>query len=232
MRSSLYWLPNLFTSMTLFSGFYTIILALDGRLDAAVHAMMFAMLFDFLDGYIARKTNTVSSFGKEYDSLCDMVAFGLAPAIFLHQVLNWDSLLAAVIPGLFSCSVAIRLAHFNTLEASTSFEGLPCTAAGPSVVLLSYFLSRYANKAFVGMFLLLGVLFLAYLMNSKQAYPSLKKHRRYLSRISWALGIAFSIAVNISPLVILSVVLFFYVLYPFWKKRSINWRGKIAQYYG
>lgn len=233
-RSRLHWLPNFFTTLTLFSGVYTITFALNGQLHAAVHAVMFAMIFDFLDGYIARKTNTMSLFGKEYDSLCDMVAFGLAPALVLHQVLNWDSLLSAVIPGVFCCSVAIRLAYFNTLESSTgSFEGLPCTAAGPSVVLMSYCLGQYAGKWFGGLLLTIVVLFLAYLMNSKYTYRSLKQNKHYLRKLSWALVIVLCIAVNISPLVILSVVLFFYVLSPFMRRLDMShWRGKVAQYNG
>ncbi len=80
-----YWLPNLFTTGTLFGGFYAIVAAIDGNFQRAGIAVFIAMVFDGLDGRVARWTNTQSDFGKEYDSLCDMVAFGLAPAIVVYQ---------------------------------------------------------------------------------------------------------------------------------------------------
>src|SRR5215510_12440777 len=80
-----YWLPNLLTTGTLFGGFYSIVAAIDGNFSRAAIAVYIAMVFDGLDGRVARWTNTQSEFGKEYDSLSDMVAFGLAPAIVVYQ---------------------------------------------------------------------------------------------------------------------------------------------------
>ena len=80
-----YWLPNVFTTGTLFGGFYAIVAAINGDFARAGIAIFVAMLFDGLDGRVARWTNTQSDFGKEYDSLCDMVAFGVAPAIVAYQ---------------------------------------------------------------------------------------------------------------------------------------------------
>jgi CDP-diacylglycerol--serine O-phosphatidyltransferase len=81
----IYWLPNVFTTGTLFGGFYAIVAAINGNFSRAGIAIFVAMLFDGLDGRVARWTNTQSDFGKEYDSLCDMVAFGVAPAIVAYQ---------------------------------------------------------------------------------------------------------------------------------------------------
>ena len=75
----------MFTTGTLFGGFYAIVAAIDGNFSRAGIAIFVAMLFDGLDGRVARWTNTQSDFGKEYDSLCDMVAFGVAPAIVVYQ---------------------------------------------------------------------------------------------------------------------------------------------------
>ena len=80
-----YWLPNLLTTGALFAGFYAIVAAIDWRFDHAGVAVFIAMLFDGLDGRVARWTHTESAFGKEYDSLSDMVSFGLAPAIVTYQ---------------------------------------------------------------------------------------------------------------------------------------------------
>ena len=84
-RRAIYLLPNLLTTGCLFSGFYGIVAAIDGNFERAGIAVFVAMLFDGLDGRVARLTNTSSDFGKEYDSLADMVAFGLAPAIISYQ---------------------------------------------------------------------------------------------------------------------------------------------------
>ena len=81
----MYLLPNLFTTAVLFSGFYAIVAATDGNFDRAGIAIFIAMVCDGLDGRIARWTNTQSDFGKQYDSLSDMVAFGLAPAVVAYQ---------------------------------------------------------------------------------------------------------------------------------------------------
>src|SRR3954468_18638918 len=80
-RRAIYLLPNLLTTAALFSGFYAIIAAIDGNFERAGIAVFVAMLFDGLDGRVARLTHTESAFGKEYDSLSDMVAFGVAPAL-------------------------------------------------------------------------------------------------------------------------------------------------------
>ena len=82
-RKGIFLLPNLFTTGALFAGFYSIVAAIDGRFEAASIAIVFAMIFDILDGRVARLTNTSSKFGAEYDSLSDMVSFGLAPALLM-----------------------------------------------------------------------------------------------------------------------------------------------------
>src|SRR5690349_6122125 len=83
-RRAVYWLPNLFTTGTLFGGFYAIIAAIKGQFEHSAWAIFAAMICDSLDGFIARKTHTASDFGKEYDSLCDMVAFGVAAGLVMY----------------------------------------------------------------------------------------------------------------------------------------------------
>src|ERR1043166_5699255 len=83
-RRGFYLLPNLFTPGTLFGGFYAIVAAMNGDWEKASIAIFAAMVFDSLDGFIARKTHTASDFGKEYDSLCDMVAFGVAASLVMY----------------------------------------------------------------------------------------------------------------------------------------------------
>ena len=85
-RKGIYLLPNLFTTAGLFSGFYAVIASMNGLYESAAIAVFVAMLFDGLDGRVARMTNTQSQFGAEYDSMADMVSFGVAPALIAY---NW-----------------------------------------------------------------------------------------------------------------------------------------------
>ena len=230
MNTKLIWLPNLFTSLTLVSGFYSITLAMDSALDAAVHAIMVAMVFDFLDGWVARRTDTVTAFGKEYDSLCDMVAFGLAPALTVYHLLTWDSLFAWLIPAIYSCAVAMRLARFNTKEGSqVNFEGLPCTVGGPFVVLTCYFMDTYSLAS--GVMLALIAMVIALLMNSKVSYRSLKQNHRYFRGVvKLVLPLFMSIAMLMSPLNTLAVVLLLYIVSPvLGVRRLLQQRRELAQ---
>lgn len=148
----IYLLPNLLTTGALFAGFYAIIAAVDGNFGNSAVAIFIAMVMDGLDGRVARLTNTESDFGKEYDSLSDMVSFGLAPSIVVYQwglarlaeygwawgKMGW---LAAF---MYTVAAALRLARFNTrvgIADKRYFEGLPSpSAAGvvAAMVWLSY----------------------------------------------------------------------------------------------
>ncbi|MCG7972830.1 MAG: CDP-diacylglycerol--serine O-phosphatidyltransferase [Candidatus Thiodiazotropha taylori] len=129
----IYLLPNLFTTAALFAGFYAILAAVNGKFEVASVAIFVAMLMDGLDGRVARLTKTQSAFGAEYDSLSDMVSFGLAPALVVYiwalsdlGKLGW---LAAFI---YTASSALRLARFNTqigIADKKYFQGLPSPSA-------------------------------------------------------------------------------------------------------
>lgn len=139
-RRGIYLLPNLLTTGALFTGFYSIVAAIDGNFLAAAWAVYVAMFLDGLDGRVARMTSTESDFGKEFDSLADMVSFGLAPAIVTYQwgiarfpeyaeVWGRVGWLAAF---LFTVAAAFRLARFNTslaVDDKRYFQGLPSPPA-------------------------------------------------------------------------------------------------------
>lgn len=129
----IYLLPNLFTTAGLFAGFYAIIAAVDGHFANASIAIFIAMIMDGLDGRVARMTHTESEFGAEYDSMADMVSFGIAPALIIHQwaLTSWGKIgwLGAFV---FAACAALRLARFNTKVASADkryFQGLASPAA-------------------------------------------------------------------------------------------------------
>ena len=130
----IYLLPNLFTTGALFAGFYAVVQAMNGRFEHAAVAIFIAMVLDGLDGRVARMTHTQSAFGAEYDSLSDMVSFGVAPALVIYvfalQGLGKFGWIAAFV---YCAGAALRLARFNTqLDAVTDkrfFQGMPSPAA-------------------------------------------------------------------------------------------------------
>ena len=136
-RKGIYILPNLFTLAALFGGFYSIVMAINGRFDQAAIGVFCAMVLDSLDGRIARMTNTQSAFGEQMDSLSDMVSFGAAPALIayvwaLHGLGRWGWIASFV----YCACAALRLARFNVNTAVVDkryFQGLPSPAAAALV---------------------------------------------------------------------------------------------------
>ncbi len=133
----IYLLPNLFTTAALFAGFYAVLAAAAGRFEAAALAVFAAMLLDGFDGRVARMTHTQTAFGAEYDSLSDMVAFGVAPALVAyHWALGGLGKVGWLAAFVYTAAAALRLARFNT-QASTIdkryFQGLPSPSAAAIV---------------------------------------------------------------------------------------------------
>ncbi len=132
-RRGIYLLPNLFTTAALFAGFFAIISAMEGRFSQAAIAIFVAMILDGIDGRVARMTNTQSAFGAQYDSLSDMVAFGVAPALIAYLwALAPLGTLGWVGAFFYTAAVALRLARFNTqvgIADKRYFQGLASPAA-------------------------------------------------------------------------------------------------------
>ena len=165
-RRGIYWLPNLFTIIALFAGFYAIVQAMSGRFEQAAIAIFVAMVFDGLDGRVARLTRTQSAFGAELDSLSDMVSFGVAPALVVYvwalqdfalvektSVLGpWlSSKLGWIAAFVYCACAALRLARFNTtLDVADKrfFQGLPSPAAACLVAGLVWALNEYQVKGY------------------------------------------------------------------------------------
>lgn len=136
-RRGIYLLPNLFTTAALFAGFYAIVAATKGQFETAAIAIYVAMLLDGLDGRVARLTNTQSDFGAEYDSLADMISFGLAPALVMYEwVLSDMGKLGWLVAFIYTAAAALRLARFNTQVDTADkryFQGLASPAAAAIV---------------------------------------------------------------------------------------------------
>ncbi len=136
-RRGIYILPNLFTTAALFAGFFAIVQAMNGRFEIAAVAIFLAMVLDGLDGRVARLTHTQSAFGAEYDSLSDMVSFGVAPALVAYEwALKGLGKLGWIAAFIYCAGAALRLARFNTnigIVDKRYFQGLPSPAAAALV---------------------------------------------------------------------------------------------------
>ncbi|MFA6699034.1 MAG: CDP-diacylglycerol--serine O-phosphatidyltransferase [Thiomicrospira sp.] len=176
----IYLLPNLMTTLALFAGFYAVIAGMNGDFVAGAIAIFIAMVFDGLDGRIARMTNSSSAFGAEYDSLADMVSFGLAPALLLYQwALSDFGKLGWLIAFVYTAGAALRLARFNTqvgVADKRYFQGLPSPAAA---ALLAGFVwlveTNQINTGFEGDFALIFTLAAGLLMVSNIRFHSFKE---------------------------------------------------------
>lgn len=180
LKRGIYILPNAFTSLNLFCGFISIISAIDGRFEFAASAILVAVVFDSLDGKIARATNTTSQFGIEYDSLSDLVSFGLAPSLLMYMwVLKPIGRVGWLAAFLFTACGALRLARFNTMAEETPsshFLGLPIPAAAGMASVTVLFCSKYSIPVMdFPVIFLVGIYFLSFLMVSTIKYESFKK---------------------------------------------------------
>lgn len=177
-RRGIYLLPNLFTTASLFSGFYAIVSAANGMFANAAIAIFVSMVLDGLDGRVARMTNTQSKFGEEYDSLADMVAFGVAPGLVaFFWSLNNLGQVGWAITFIYVAGAALRLARFNTQIGSVDkkfFVGLPSPSAAAVVAGLVWCFHEYEPASWLTALTIIIVGGSGVLMVSNVLYNSFK----------------------------------------------------------
>ena len=182
-HKGVYILPNLFTTASLFLGFMGMIWAIEGLYEYSALCILGSCLFDGLDGKVARMTNTTSEFGVQFDSLADLVAFGVTPAltVYLWQLHSYGNLGLMASFLLIACG-ALRLARFNVQAAVTSkkfFVGLPIPAQASTVATLILF-APYLPEPWIAdvlpMACLILVYVLSFLMVSTMRYASFKEY--------------------------------------------------------
>ncbi|WP_028777665.1 CDP-diacylglycerol--serine O-phosphatidyltransferase [Shimazuella kribbensis] len=166
-------LPNLFTVGNLFLGVMAILLAINNHWEYAAITVIIGMLLDGLDGKVARMLNTQSEFGKELDSLSDVITFGVAPAIIMYvSVLKSFGAEGWFITAIFPICGALRLARFNVQSGPKGyFVGLPITAAGGILATMALY-DKYIDNHYI---MAIGMIFLSFLMVSQVKYPAFKK---------------------------------------------------------
>lgn len=242
-RRGVYLLPNLLTTGTLFAGFYAIVAAIDGNYERAAIAVFVAMVFDGLDGRVARWTHTESAFGKEYDSLSDMVAFGLAPAIVVYQ---WGVARIAeygaawgragwLVAFLYAAAAAFRLARFNTRTAVVDkryFEGLPSPSAAAVVAAFIWTVAAYDIGGLPGLALAFVVTGIAgTLMVSRFSYPSFKVSPNARLKFASALIVPLTfVLISLNPPAVLLTLFGTYALFAplLWVVRRLRRRPREA----
>ena len=219
----IYLLPSILTTFGMFAGFYSIIASINGDFTLAAISIMVAMLWDALDGRVARLTNTQSDFGAQYDSLADLVSFGVAPALLVYEWslsdlgrIGW---LAAFI---FLACAALRLARFNTqvgISDKRYFQGLPSPAAAgviASMIWLKFWKFEYFDFGIVSLSYYVGVgitIVCALLMVSNVRYYSFKELDSIKASFRFLLAIVLSLIVLLSkPNIFLFTGFFVYML--------------------
>lgn len=233
-RRGIYLLPNLFTTAALFSGFYSILNGMQGHFHRAAIAIFVAMLLDGLDGRVARLTHTQTAFGVEFDSLSDLVSFGLAPALViyswcLHELGNFGWLASFW----YVAATALRLARFNTQVLYVDkryFQGLPCPAAAAVIAGIVGLSSNYPqlqslplalSGIITGAFLIL----LGILMVSNIRYYSFKESP-FKDRVPFVSIIAvvlIFVAIAIAPMLVLFLAAMLYMISgPVWTLKLLR----------
>jgi CDP-diacylglycerol--serine O-phosphatidyltransferase len=214
-QRGIYLLPNLLTTAALFAGFYAIVAAMKGHFDSAAVAIFIAMIADGLDGRVARLTNTQSEFGAQYDSLSDLVAFGVAPALVLY---SWSLIQLGKVGWLaaflYTAATALRLARFNTQVSDKAyFQGLPSpSAAGCVASVIWVGSSIQANDSFSIPIAVLTVT-LAALMVSSIRYYSFKS-LDFKGRVPFftvVLAVCVIVAIAMEPPEMLFLISFLYI---------------------
>ncbi len=202
LKKGIYILPSLFTTGNVFCGFYAFIAVMNGDYTVAAWAIVFGMIFDMLDGRVARLTNTTSAFGEQYDSLADVVTFGMAPAFLMYSwVLKPFGRVGWMAAFLFLLCSALRLARFNSTKLETQgpdFIGLPTPASAAiisAIVIASG--ENLIGKATPGVIVIV-IYTLAFLMVSNIKYPAfkqtLRKKRVTFPRFLFVILLCYSLA--------------------------------------
>ena len=222
-KRGIYLLPSVLTTFGMFAGFYSIISSINGEFTIAAISIMIAMMWDTLDGRVARLTNTQSAFGAEYDSLADLVSFGLAPALLVYEWSLYElgrfGWLAAFV---YLACAALRLARFNTqvgIADKRFFQGLPSPAAAgviASMIWLKIWTFAYFDSEVIslGYYLGAGITILCgILMVSNVRYYSFKELDSKKASFRFLLLIVLSLIILMyKPNIILFTGFFLYLL--------------------
>lgn len=212
-------IPNLFTAASAFVGVISILASVKGDFEKAAIFILISLIFDGLDGRVARLTKTTSKFGAEFDSLADIVAFGVAPAmLFYYSVgINYGKV-GSLLTAMYVVFGAIRLARFNVMVGVSEpsvFIGVPIPTAAVVLAMWTLMHEKYIFFRNFDIIIVLGVIILSFLMVSNIRYPSFKKidlEKQNLLKVLIYLIMVFSI-IYIYPIESVTVIITIYLFY-------------------
>lgn len=215
----MYILPNLFTAGSAFLGIVSVLASANGNFDKAIFYIVLSLILDGMDGRVARLTKTTSKFGVEFDSLADLVAFGVAPAMLFYFSVGYEfGKFGSLIAGLFVVFGAIRLARFNITTNTNEpnvFIGLPIPSAAIAGAFWIGIYDKYEFLQGLQWILLVIMVGLAILMVSNVRYPSFKKinyEKANFIRLLIALFLVFCM-LYVYPLESATILISIYVIY-------------------
>lgn len=215
----IYLLPNLMTTGALFAGFYAVIAGIQGEFELGAIAIFVAMILDGLDGRIARMTNSCSAFGAEYDSLADMISFGLAPALLVFQWALVDfGKLGWLVAFIYTAAAALRLARFNTQVGTADkryFQGLPSPAAAALLAGLIWVVeSNQIDLVITPMVALVLTVFAGVMMVSNTRFHSFKELnlKDKVPFVTLLVVVLVFVVITIKPAMILFLIFFAYAV--------------------
>ena len=218
-NKGIYLLPNLMTTAALFAGFYAVIAGIQGNFEQGAIAILIAMVFDGLDGRIARMTNSCSDFGAEYDSLADMISFGLAPAILIFQWALMDfGKLGWLVAFIYTVAAALRLARFNTqvgVADKRYFQGLPSPAAAALLAGLIWVVeSNQIDLAITPVVALVLTVFAGLMMVSNTRFSSFKELnlKDKVPFVTLLVVVLIFVVITIKPAIILFLIFLTYAI--------------------
>ena len=217
-RRGVFLLPNAITSGAMFAGFFAIVAATEGKFVFAGIALLIAMVLDALDGRVARAMKAESDFGKQFDSLSDMVAFGVAPGLIAFEWgLNSLSQIGWAITFLYMACAAVRLARFNIAGSTASFTGLPSPMARGAVASAAWLWQDFfVSSPHVAVVIVMGVLVtgIALLMVSNINYysPKLFQIRGRVPYVSFVVLVLVLAVIFVNPPLVFFVCSMGYVL--------------------
>jgi len=216
MNKLLWALPSTITSISIMSGFLSILSTADGNLKKSSWFIILSIFMDMLDGRVARLTKKVSEFGQQYDSLADLVAFGVAPAFLTYNIFIESSLtpsIAFITSFLIILSGAFRLARFNINSKQVeNFQGMPIPAGAGIISSYTLFCLRY-ELSFSKSLLIFLTIAISMLMISNLPYPSGKKKKRGRATRKIVLMAIVAIAMITYPVELFALVGLFYLFY-------------------
>jgi CDP-diacylglycerol--serine O-phosphatidyltransferase len=231
-EKGIYLLPNLMTMIALFSGFYAVIAGMNGEYELGAIAIFVAMVFDGLDGRIARMTQTSSAFGAEFDSLADMVSFGLAPALLMYQwALSDYGKIGWVVAFVFTAAAALRLARFNTqvgVADKRYFQGLPSPAAAALLAgFIWMFETNPLNPELAGPVAMVLTAVAGLMMVSNIRFSSFKELnlKDKVPFVTLLLAVLIFVVITLKPSMILFLLFLLYAISgPIWTLKAIQQR--------